>query len=58
MARTFIELIEQRTASTETEIMIKKEEPFVLLVECYKRHYGEDSDTVVALLRQLIVTTT
>ncbi|KAF7170382.1 hypothetical protein CNMCM6106_005111 [Aspergillus hiratsukae] len=54
MARTFVELTEQRTTSTKTEIMIKREEVLVLLVECYKRHYGEDSETVVTLLRQLV----
>jgi hypothetical protein len=54
MARTFIELTEHRTASTKSDIMIKREEILVLLVECYKRHYGEDSETVVAVLRQLI----
>ncbi|RHZ60786.1 NACHT domain protein [Aspergillus thermomutatus] len=54
MARTFVELTEQRTTSTKTEIMVKREEVLVLLVECYKRHYGEDSETVVALLKQLV----
>ncbi|RHZ49083.1 hypothetical protein CDV55_100440 [Aspergillus turcosus] len=54
MARTFVELTEQRTTSTKTEIMVKREEIFVLLVDCYKRHYGEDSETVVTLLRQLV----
>ncbi|GFF75425.1 hypothetical protein IFM53868_01576 [Aspergillus udagawae] len=54
MARTFVELTEQRTTSTKTEIMVRREEVLVLLVECYKRHYGEDSETVVTLLRQLI----
>ncbi|KAH1299726.1 hypothetical protein KXX11_006190 [Aspergillus fumigatus] len=54
MARTFIELTQQMTTSTKTEIMVKREEVLLLLVECYKRHYGERSETVVTLLRQLI----
>ncbi|EAW23842.1 NACHT domain protein [Aspergillus fischeri NRRL 181] len=54
MARTFIELTQQRTTSTKTEIMVKREEVLLLLVECYKRHYGEHSETVVTLLKQLI----
>lgn len=38
MARTFIELTQQMTTSTKTEIMVKREEVLLLLVECYKRH--------------------
>ncbi|KAF4154643.1 hypothetical protein CNMCM6069_009043 [Aspergillus lentulus] len=54
MARAFVELTQQRTTSTKTEIMVKREEVLLLLVECYKRHYGEHSETVVTVLRQLI----
>ncbi|EAW11609.1 NACHT domain protein [Aspergillus clavatus NRRL 1] len=54
MAKIFEELtIDSRTES-KTEIMVQRETILLLLVECYQNHYGKDSETVVAVLKQLI----
>ncbi|KAJ5248908.1 hypothetical protein N7468_000359 [Penicillium chermesinum] len=54
MANIFLELTTTEVTSSRTEIMIKREEIYLLLVECYKIHYGNNSENVVTTLQALI----
>ncbi|KAJ5570216.1 uncharacterized protein N7459_009646 [Penicillium hispanicum] len=54
MASVFLELTVESVSNTKTEIMVKREEMLLLLVECYKIHYGNTSENVVTTLKTLI----
>lgn len=54
IAALFIELTTQSVTTSKTDIMIKREEILLLVVECYKIHYGQDSERVVSTLNTLI----
>ncbi|OJJ46551.1 hypothetical protein ASPZODRAFT_16305 [Penicilliopsis zonata CBS 506.65] len=53
MASFFLEVTTDQITETKTEIMIKREETLLLLVECYKVHYGSTSEIVISTLTQL-----
>ncbi|KAJ5727408.1 hypothetical protein N7493_005228 [Penicillium malachiteum] len=54
IATLFLELTSEQTTTSRTEIMIKREEILLLIVECYKTHYGKTSEQVVTTLKTLI----
>lgn len=54
MASLFLDLTVGQVTSTKSEIMIKREEIFILVIECYKVHYGETSEKVISTYRALI----
>ncbi|KAJ5622922.1 hypothetical protein N7490_011527 [Penicillium lividum] len=54
IANIFLELTSTQTTTSRTDIMIKREEILLLVVECYKIHYGNSSEQVVTTLKALI----
>ncbi|RDW79099.1 NACHT domain protein [Aspergillus mulundensis] len=54
MVTTFLEITTESVTETKTEIMVKREEMLLVLVECYKIHYGNTSEKVIAVLQQLV----
>ncbi|KAJ6016828.1 hypothetical protein N7451_000207 [Penicillium sp. IBT 35674x] len=54
IANVFLELTSTHTSTSRTDIMIKREEILLLVVECYKIHYGNSSEQVVTTLKALI----
>jgi len=54
MATLFLDLTVDQTTNSKTEIMVKREEILLVLIETYKVHYGATSEKVVATLRALI----
>ncbi|KAJ6028412.1 hypothetical protein N7540_003988 [Penicillium herquei] len=54
IANIFLELTSEQTTTSRTDIMIKREEILLLIVECYKTHYGKTSEQVVTTLKTLI----
>lgn len=54
MANAFLDLTVDRVTTTKTDLMVRREEVLVLLVECYKIHYGANSENVVSTLKQLV----
>ncbi|KAL4762142.1 NACHT domain protein [Aspergillus foveolatus] len=53
MVTTFLEITTESITETKTDIMIKREEMLQVLVQCYKIHYGNTSEKVIAVLQQL-----
>ncbi|KAK2736384.1 hypothetical protein FQN55_001680 [Onygenales sp. PD_40] len=54
MATTFIELTVGKITDSKTDIMTNREEILLLLVDCYKVHYGETSENVLTIYSQLV----
>lgn len=54
MATAFIELTTEMVTTNKTDVMIKREEILILLIECYKAQYGTTSDNVVSTYKQLV----
>ncbi|CAG8384408.1 unnamed protein product [Penicillium salamii] len=54
MARLYLELTEDSITETKSEIMSKREELLIIVVECYQVHYGERSEKTVSLMKKLI----
>ncbi|CAL5872401.1 uncharacterized protein PFLUO_LOCUS6665 [Penicillium psychrofluorescens] len=54
VARLFLDLTVEQIATTKSDIMAKREVVLLLLVECYKIHYGNTSEQVVTVLKTLI----
>ncbi|KAJ5140703.1 hypothetical protein N7448_004111 [Penicillium atrosanguineum] len=54
MATLFLEITTEQITSSKTEIMTKREEILLVLIESYKIHYGATSEKVVTTLRTLI----
>ncbi|KAJ5936055.1 hypothetical protein N7454_005353 [Penicillium verhagenii] len=54
IANIFLELTSTQTTTSRTDIMIQREEILLLVVECYKIHYGNSSEQVVSTLKTLI----
>lgn len=54
MSSLFLDLTVDQTTTTKTDIMVKREEILLLIVECYKIHYGNSSEKVVTTLKTLI----
>ncbi|KAJ6043281.1 hypothetical protein N7460_004636 [Penicillium canescens] len=50
----FMDLTVGQTTTTKTDIMVKREEILLLIVECYKIHYGNEPEKVVATLENLV----
>ncbi|KAL4998513.1 hypothetical protein BDV10DRAFT_166715 [Aspergillus recurvatus] len=53
MVTTYLEITTESITETKTDIMIKREEMLQVLVQCYKIHYGNTSEKVIAVLQQL-----
>ncbi|KAJ5176019.1 uncharacterized protein N7482_001896 [Penicillium canariense] len=54
MASLFLELTVEHVTTSKTDIMVKREETLLLVIECYKIHYGNKSEKVVATLKTLV----
>jgi hypothetical protein len=54
MATLFLDLTVEQITTSKTEIMVKREEILLVLIETYKVHYGATSEKVVTALRTLI----
>jgi hypothetical protein len=54
MALLFIELTAELVTVTNSEIMIKREELLIIIVECYQSHYGEKSEKTINIMKTLI----
>ncbi|KAJ5717647.1 hypothetical protein N7488_003293 [Penicillium malachiteum] len=54
IATIFLQLTSEQTTTSRTDIMIKREEILLLIVECYKIHYGPSSEQVVTTLKTLV----
>ncbi|KAL4883534.1 hypothetical protein BJY04DRAFT_216358 [Aspergillus karnatakaensis] len=54
MVTTFLDITSVHITDSKTEVMTKREEMLIVLVECYKLHYGNTSDKVVSVLQQLL----
>jgi hypothetical protein len=54
MVTIFLELTSQKITESKTEIMVKREDMLLVLVECYKIHYGNTSEKVLTVMQQLV----
>lgn len=54
MATLFLDLTTEQTTTSITDIMVKREEIYLLVIECYKIHYGQTSEQVLNTYRALI----
>jgi hypothetical protein len=54
MATLFLDLTVEQITPNKTEIMSKREEILLVLIETYKVHYGATSEKVVTILNTLI----
>ncbi|KAJ5280076.1 hypothetical protein N7478_005448 [Penicillium angulare] len=54
LSNIFLELTSQLTTTSRTDIMIKREEILLLVVESYKIVYGENSEQVTSTLKLLV----
>jgi hypothetical protein len=53
VASLFLDVTAETITETKTEVMTRREEILVLLVEAYKAHYGVTSEIVISTLTQL-----
>jgi hypothetical protein len=53
MATIFLDLTVAQVTSSKTDIMAKREEILVMLVDCYKVQYGNSSEKVITVMKQL-----
>ncbi|KAH9885657.1 NACHT domain protein [Xylariomycetidae sp. FL2044] len=53
VANIYLELTATQVTSSKTEIMTRREEILLLIVECYKAQQGSTSENVLAILKQL-----
>ncbi|KAH7324307.1 NACHT domain protein [Stachybotrys elegans] len=54
MASGFLELTFSMTTKEKTDIMKKREDLFLVLIECYKVQYGQRSEIVITTMHQLV----
>jgi hypothetical protein len=54
LANAFLDSTTSMMMQSKTDIMTKREEFFIVLVECYKIQYGHTSTVVVSTLNQLV----
>ncbi|KAK2801706.1 hypothetical protein FQN50_007620 [Emmonsiellopsis sp. PD_5] len=54
MATIFLELTVGKITDSKTDIMTNREEILLLLVDCYKVHYGDTSENVLTIYHQLV----
>ncbi|KAL3471075.1 hypothetical protein BJX99DRAFT_263600 [Aspergillus californicus] len=54
MITVFLDLTTEKVTESKTDIMIKREQMLIVLVECYKSHYGNTSQKVLVILQQLL----
>lgn len=54
MATFFLDLTVEMVSKTKTDVMVKREEILLVLVECYKSLYGNTSEQVVSTMKLLI----
>ncbi|ODM18730.1 hypothetical protein SI65_05347 [Aspergillus cristatus] len=53
ITKEFLDITSNQVTTSKTDIMTKRIEMLQLLVECYKIHYGAESEMVVSTLTQL-----
>lgn len=53
LLRVFLELTSDQVAPSRTDIMTKREETLLILMECYKIQYGSSSESVITIWRQI-----
>lgn len=54
MALVFLELTVDMVTTTKSDIMTKREELLIVIIECYQSHYGEKSEKTVNIMKTLI----
>uniref|UniRef100_A0A093V712 Vegetative incompatibility protein HET-E-1 n=1 Tax=Talaromyces marneffei PM1 TaxID=1077442 RepID=A0A093V712_TALMA len=54
VASLFLEVTGEKVTEGKTEIMTRREEILLLLVDAYKAHYGATSEIVISTLAQLV----
>lgn len=54
VAIAFLELTAEKVTDTKVDVMLKREEILLLVVDCYKSLYGNTSENVVLTLKQLV----
>ncbi|CAG8285171.1 unnamed protein product [Penicillium salamii] len=54
MARFYLDLTVDSVTTTKSEIMTKREELLIIIIECYQVHYGEKSEKTISLMKKLI----
>ncbi|CAH0041095.1 unnamed protein product [Clonostachys rhizophaga] len=53
-ASAFLELTSSMATNTKTEIMVKREDALLVLLECYKAQYGQNSEMVMSTWNRLV----
>ncbi|KAJ5589423.1 hypothetical protein N7537_012101 [Penicillium hordei] len=54
MALLFLDLTVDMVTFTKSDIMTRREELLIIIVECYQAHYGEKSEKTVNIMKSLI----
>jgi hypothetical protein len=54
MALLFLDLTVDMVTTTKSEIMTKREELLIIIIECYQSHYGEKSEKTVSIMKTLV----
>ncbi|KAJ5941547.1 hypothetical protein N7516_001715 [Penicillium verrucosum] len=54
MALLFLDLTVDMVTFTKSDIMTRREELLIIVVECYQAHYGEKSEKTVSIMKALI----
>lgn len=54
MALLFLDLTVDMVTFTKSDIMTRREELLIIIVECYQAHYGEKSEKTVGIMKTLI----
>ncbi|CAG8900204.1 unnamed protein product [Penicillium egyptiacum] len=54
MALLFLDLTVDMVTTTKSDIMTRREELLIIIVECYQTHYGEKSEKTINIIKSLI----
>lgn len=54
MALLFLDLTVDMVTFTKSDIMTRREELLIIIVECYQAHYGEKSEKTVSIMKTLV----
>ncbi|KAF4763603.1 hypothetical protein HAV15_000669 [Penicillium sp. str.  len=54
MALLFLDLTVDMVTFTKSDIMTRREELLIIIVECYQAHYGEKSEKTLSIMKTLV----
>ncbi|CAG7976466.1 unnamed protein product [Penicillium nalgiovense] len=54
MALLFLDLTVDMVTTTKSDVMTRREELLIIIVECYQTHYGEKSEKTINIMKTLI----